>query len=93
MQKVDLNGIKIFGIEDVKIHKPNPEIFLIGQKYSGLNKSECLIIEDSPSGVEAAKRAKINSVALLTTNIKSRLKNATYCVKDYRFVKDEWLGI
>ncbi|WAW15025.1 HAD family hydrolase [Peptostreptococcus equinus] len=38
----------------VEHSKPNPEIFLKAAEQLGLEPKECLILEDSPSGVEAA---------------------------------------
>ena len=45
--------VSIFG-DMVKYSKPNPEIYLLAAKEMGLNPKECLAVEDSPSGVEAA---------------------------------------
>lgn len=38
----------------VEHSKPNPEIFLKAAEQLGLKPEECLVLEDSPSGVEAA---------------------------------------
>jgi sugar-phosphatase len=43
--------------EDVKQGKPNPEGFLKAAARLGVPISECLIFEDSPAGVAAAKAA------------------------------------
>lgn len=40
--------------DEVENSKPNPEIFLKAAEKIGLSPSECLVIEDSPSGVQAA---------------------------------------
>lgn len=45
--------------EDVQNKKPNPEVYLKIVNELNLNPEECLIIEDSLSGVQAAKNAKI----------------------------------
>lgn len=45
----------ILSNEDVKHSKPNPEIYNKAIKYFGLKPSECLIIEDSEHGIQAAK--------------------------------------
>ncbi len=37
--------------------KPAPDIFLLEAKRLGVKPSECLVLEDAPSGVEAGKRA------------------------------------
>ena len=55
--KFDLNKYfkgKISGA-DLKASKPHPEIFIKAAKIAGFYKKECLVIEDSVSGVKAAK--------------------------------------
>lgn len=39
--------------DEVENSKPNPEIFLKAAKKLNLNPKECMVIEDSPAGVEA----------------------------------------
>ncbi len=50
--------------EDVKEMKPNPEIFLKVVEKLKVPKEECLIFEDALVGVEAAKNAGIECVAM-----------------------------
>lgn len=54
----------IFTREHVKEMKPHPEIYLRVVKELNVNKEECLIFEDSLIGIEAAKNAGIESVAI-----------------------------
>ena len=44
---------------DLKASKPHPEIFINAAKASGYKKEECVVIEDSTNGMQAAKRAGI----------------------------------
>ncbi len=60
--------------DDVTTSKPEPDGYLLAlsklnQKYSGLNliSSECLVIEDSLAGIEAAKRAQMPVVGIANT--------------------------
>ncbi|HUV08560.1 MAG TPA: HAD-IA family hydrolase [Spirochaetia bacterium] len=46
--------------------KPDPAIYLLALKKAGLEAGECVVIEDSHNGVEAAKAAGMHVVA--TTN-------------------------
>jgi HAD superfamily hydrolase (TIGR01509 family) len=39
------------------VSKPDPDLFLIAAKANGADPSRCLVIEDSPSGAIAARRA------------------------------------
>ena len=54
----------IYTREDVKEIKPNPEIYLKILKEQNISNSECLIFEDSLIGVEAAKNAGIDCIAV-----------------------------
>lgn len=49
----------IFCGDDVKYRKPHPEIYLKAIKYFNVSPQDAIVIEDSPSGVEAAFRANI----------------------------------
>jgi len=60
--------------EDVKEGKPEPEIFFIAASRLEADPLHCLVFEDSRSGVEAAHRAGMQTVALATTHSKSDWK-------------------
>jgi len=62
--------------EDVKNNKPHPEIFLTAVSRLGLNPSQCVVIEDSPAGVAAAKKAGCKCIAVLTTHHEKELNGA-----------------
>jgi beta-phosphoglucomutase len=47
--------------------KPHPDIFLEAAKRLGVDPADCLVFEDAPLGVEAARRAGMKAVALTTT--------------------------
>jgi HAD superfamily hydrolase (TIGR01509 family) len=47
---------------DLKVSKPHPEIFKNAAKASGFLPSECMVIEDSTNGINAAKAAGIYCV-------------------------------
>jgi HAD superfamily hydrolase (TIGR01509 family) len=48
--------------EDVAHHKPAPDIFLEAAKRLGVAPEACRVYEDSPLGIEAAKRAGMEAV-------------------------------
>ncbi|MFD0836611.1 HAD family hydrolase [Mariniflexile aquimaris] len=59
--KFDLNPYfkaKLSGA-DLKQSKPHPEIFMNAVKETGYNTQECIVIEDSTSGIAAAKGAGV----------------------------------
>ncbi|MBD0831700.1 HAD family hydrolase [Aestuariibaculum sediminum] len=44
---------------DLKASKPHPEIFIKAAEATGFLRHECMVIEDSTNGIEAAKSAGI----------------------------------
>ncbi len=52
---------------DVTRGKPDPQVFLIAAERLGVPPSLCVVVEDAPPGIEAAARAGMASVALLST--------------------------
>ena len=49
---------------DVGIGKPDPAVYLAALRSLGVEAREAIALEDSPRGVEAAKRAGIFTVAI-----------------------------
>lgn len=47
--------------------KPHPDMFLAAAERMGVEPADCLVFEDAPLGVEAARRAGMRAVALLTS--------------------------
>lgn len=47
--------------------KPNPDIFLLSAKNIGVDIHDCVIFEDSYSGVEAAKRAGAKKIVVINS--------------------------
>jgi len=43
--------------EQVQHGKPHPDMFLLAAELMGVAPKDCLVLEDSPLGIEAAKRA------------------------------------
>jgi beta-phosphoglucomutase len=62
--------------EDVREGKPHPEMFLTAAKRLGLVPGRCAVIEDSVHGIEAAKRAGMLAVAVLTSTARAALMAA-----------------
>ena len=52
--------------EDYLESKPNPEPYLLALKKSGFTNADCLIIEDSPRGLQAALSAGIDCCVIPT---------------------------
>src|SRR5215468_6976985 len=58
----------VMSSEEVKAGKPEPDVFLVAAEKMGVTPRDCIVIEDAPSGVEAARRAGMKSVGVLTTH-------------------------
>jgi beta-phosphoglucomutase len=52
--------------DDVAVSKPDPETFLKCAERLQANPADCIVFEDSPKGVESAKRAGMKAVVLTT---------------------------
>ena len=52
----------IFTASQVENGKPAPDLFLHAAKYMGVDTQHCLVIEDSPAGVQAAKAANMQVI-------------------------------
>ena len=50
--------------EDVKHGKPDPEGYLIAARELGADPSECLVTEDLPAGITAARRAGMRVISV-----------------------------
>jgi len=59
--------------EDVTEGKPDPEVFLKAAARLGIAPVSCAVIEDAVHGIEAAKRAGMLAVAVLTSTARAVL--------------------
>jgi HAD superfamily hydrolase (TIGR01509 family) len=48
---------RIYSVQDVRRGKPAPDLFLHAAQQMGVSPEACAVVEDSPSGVEAAMAA------------------------------------
>lgn len=66
LEKVGLTDYfdSITTTEEVKFNKPDPDLFIVAADKLGFERNECLVIEDAPSGVEAAHRAGMKVIAI-----------------------------
>lgn len=61
--------------------KPDPALFLEVARRLGAQPGRCTVVEDSLAGVEAAKRAGMNCIAVTTTNPAEALAAADLVVE------------
>ena len=67
---------RLITADDVSSGKPSPEPYLMGAAWLGVVPADCLVIEDTPAGVQSARSAGMQVVALSTTYPAHKLKTA-----------------
>ncbi|MCC3772523.1 HAD family phosphatase [Streptomyces sp. UNOC14_S4] len=67
----------IFSSEDVGKGKPAPDLFLHAARSMGVAPGRCVVIEDSPRGLQAAVAAKMDCYTLTTLTPRDRLTGST----------------
>jgi HAD superfamily hydrolase (TIGR01509 family) len=58
--------------EDVTEGKPDPQVFLAAAAKLGVAARSCVVVEDAPAGTEAARRARMRSVGVLSSHTELR---------------------
>lgn len=71
-----LFGERIFSSEDVRRSKPAPDLFLYAASSLGYSTDRCVVIEDSPSGVSAARAAGMAVIGYCETTPPAALNSA-----------------
>lgn len=75
--------------ERVTRGKPDPEPFLAGAALLGVAPAECVVFEDSPSGVAAGRAAGCTVVATTFSHPAESLDAAHYLVRDLTGIRIE----
>lgn len=88
LRAISIRHVSIVSIEDVHFRKPHPQIFHVAAEKLGVQLEECIVFEDSVPGIEAAHRAGMRVIVLLTTTPKKMLKplKPFMMIRDYRAV-------
>lgn len=75
------------GLDTTK-SKPDPEVFIIAAEKLGIEPSECVVIEDSDAGIEAAKAGGMYAVAIGEAEHNAKADISVAAVKDlYGIIK------
>lgn len=64
--------------------KPDPEIYLRSIQNLGLSPENCIVFEDSLSGIRAALGAGARVIGVTTTHPASEMKGVSGVIKDFR---------
>ena len=85
LSKVDIRKYfgSIMASENVKKHKPDPEVYLTSARNLEVNPEQCLVFEDSFSGVSAAINAGMKVVGVLSSHTKDELPPCDLYIEDY----------
>lgn len=85
LSKIDIREKlgSILASEDVKKHKPDPEVYLKSAANLGVNPDQCLVFEDSFSGISAALNAGMRVVGVLSSHTKEELPPCNLYIDDY----------
>jgi beta-phosphoglucomutase len=73
----------VLASEDVKKHKPDPEVYLRSAANLNMDPSDCVVFEDSFSGVTAALNAGMKVVGVLTSHTAAELPPCNLYINDY----------
>jgi sugar-phosphatase len=73
--------------DDVQRGKPDPQGYLLAAQRLGRDPAACIVFEDAPPGVAAARAAGARVVALTTTHPAEALRDATTTIADFRSLR------
>lgn len=73
---------------DVRRGKPDPEPYLTAASRLHLLPEECLVFEDSPTGLQSAAAAGMNAVAMLSSFPEETLRPSLFCTTHFGNVWD-----
>jgi beta-phosphoglucomutase len=63
--------------------KPEPDIFLTAADMLECSPENCIVVEDSPAGIGAAKKAGMVCIGVVTSHSESQLASADLVLKDF----------
>lgn len=87
-------GEHVYKVSDVgNRSKPDPAIFLYAAEKMGVEPERCVVLEDAPHGILAAKNAGMFCVALTTTRPRAELGRADLIVDAFSDIGIDALGL
>jgi len=90
-ETVDQNFLSLFDAvvtgDRVSKNKPDPDPYLEGAKTVGVTPDDCIVVENAPLGIKAAKQAGMYCVAITSTLAAVDLIRADEIVKNFAALK------
>jgi HAD superfamily hydrolase (TIGR01509 family) len=77
----------VVSVQDVAKGKPAPDVFLRAAQQLGVAPAGCCVIEDSVAGVEAARAAGMDVIAITNSFPAGKLGRATHVVEHYEEIE------
>jgi sugar-phosphatase len=75
--RIEATGLRVPRVvvtaDDVERGKPHPDPFLLAAERLGVDAAECLVVEDAPGGLTAARAAGCATLAVATTTPRHEL--------------------
>ena len=95
IRKFELSFLKkyfktIVTIDDVRESKPSPEGYLLAAHRLSVPPHECLVIEDTQKGANAAKSAGMSVIAITTSHEKSYFREVDFIAENYQEIA-QWI--
>jgi len=81
-------------VDGSKVHrgKPDPEVFLKAAEKLDLPPDRCVVVEDAPAGIEAARRAGMAAIGLTGTATPEQLAAADLVIDSLRELSPQSIG-
>jgi HAD superfamily hydrolase (TIGR01509 family) len=73
--------------EEVQKGKPDPQIFQLAANRLGMPAARCVVVEDTVSGIRAAKAAGMACVAITSTHNEEELQAADLLIDHFRTLR------
>ncbi len=61
--------------------KPEPDGYLAAAEALGREPDRCVVVEDAPAGIEAARAARMRIIAVASTHAPAKLRSADIVVR------------
>ena len=89
LEKLEIEGYFDIIIDgnDVFKAKPDPEVFLLSAQRLGIDPRECVVLEDSASGIEAACIGGMKSIGVGSSSILAKANIVVASLEELNFEK------